>query len=465
MLQLTFLGAAETVTGSKYLLETDDAKVLIDCGLFQGKKELRLRNWQAPPIDSNSVDAVVLTHAHIDHIGYLPRFVKSGFRRKVYATPATVDLAEIQLFDSARNQESDAEDANRHGYSKHHPALPLYDEGDVARALKLLQGVDREAWFNPAGSIFCRYHDAGHLLGSTMIEVEVRRGATPTRILFSGDVGRYDAPLYFDPKKPTPCDYLICESTYGNRDHSDVAILDQLCDVVQGSIARGGVLVAASFAVGRAQQLIYLLRVLIEQKRIPEIPIYLDSPMAVVATSVFVRYASEHDLCEARFGDPKRILSAPNVHLTREADESKRINDVDGPAVIIASSGMMTGGRILHHLKRRLPDPRNTVVLGGYMAEGTRGRDIKDGRRFIRIHGQDVPVKAHVAELSAISGHAGRSELLRWLKPLDPPKRTFITHGELDAANALTETLRTERRWNVTIPKQGEMFALEERTS
>lgn len=461
MIKLTFHGAAETVTGSKYLLETDKAKVLIDCGLFQGLKELRSRNWTPPPFAASSVDAVVLTHAHIDHIGYLPRFVKSGFHKRVHATSATAELMTILLEDSARNQENDAEYANRKGFSKHHPALPLYDEHDVVRTMKLVHATPREAWFNPAGDVWCRYHDAGHLLGSAMIEVEVRSGAKPLRITFSGDVGRYEAPLYHDPTPPPACDYLICESTYGDRDHGNEQVLDQLCGVVQDTIKRGGVMLTASFAVGRAQQLIYLLRVLIEQNRIPELPIYLDSPMAGAAMDVFRKYAIDHDLAEMGACNPKTVLEASNVYLTRAAEESKRLNDVVGPAVIIASSGMMTGGRILHHLKRRLPDPTTTLVVGGYQAVGTRGRDIQEGRRTIRIFGREVPVNAHVAEISAISGHAGRSELLRWLKPLASPQRTFITHGELGPATALAEALRSERQWDVVVPKMGESFNLE----
>lgn len=461
MIKLTFHGAAETVTGSKYLLETDKAKVLIDCGLFQGLKELRLRNWDPLPFPAASVDAVVLTHAHIDHIGYLPRLVKSGFRKRVLATPATADLMSILLEDSARNQESDAEYANRKGFSKHHPALPLYDEHDVARTMKLVDAVPREAWFNPAGDIWCRYHDAGHLLGSAMIEVEVRSGPKPVRITFSGDVGRYDAPLYHNPTPPPACDYLICESTYGNRDHGTESVLDQLCDVVHDAIHRGGVMLTASFAVGRAQQIIYLLRVLTEQGRIPELPIYLDSPMAGAAMDVFRKYAVDHDLVEMGPNASRKVLEAANVFLTRSAEESKRINDVVGPAVIIASSGMMTGGRILHHLKRRLPDPKTTLVVGGYQAAGTRGRDIQEGRRTIRVFGRDVAVNAHIAEISAISGHAGRSELLQWLAPLAAPKLTFITHGELDSATALADTLRGERKWDVVIPRMGQAFTLE----
>ena len=461
MVKLSFHGAAETVTGSKYLLETDHARVLIDCGLFQGLKHLRERNWANLPFSPASLDAVVLTHAHIDHIGYLPRLVKTGYRKAIFCTPPTEELAEILLYDSARNHEDDAEYANRKGFSKHQPALPLYESADVSHTIKLLHGVGCEKWFNPAGDVWCRYHNAGHLLGSAMIEVEVRREAgSPTRILFSGDVGRYGAPLYHDPAPPTPCDYLICESTYGDRDHGPQKILDQLAEVVNAAVARGGPMVTASFAVGRAQQLIFLLRVLEKAGRIPELPIYLDSPMAASATLIFHKYHDEHDMSEDRTISPEAALRASNVHVMRTVDESKHVNGVRGPAIIIASNGMMTGGRILHHLKQRLPDPTATVVLGGYMAEGTRGRALQEGAKRIRIHGQDVPVRCHVAEISAISGHAGRSELLRWLKPLAAPKRTFMTHGEIHSANALATTLREERGWDVVVPRMGEAFEL-----
>ncbi|HVA45079.1 MAG TPA: MBL fold metallo-hydrolase [Pirellulales bacterium] len=459
MVELAFHGAAETVTGSKYLLTAADARVLVDCGLFQGLKELRLRNWQPPPFDVASLDCVVLTHTHIDHVGYLPRLVKLGFKRPVWCTPATQALADIILRDAARNQEEEAEYANRKGYSKHRPALPLFDERDVDRSLKLLRPVDRGQWFNPAGPIWCRYHDAGHLLGSAMIEVEVRQGPTPLRILFSGDVGRYEAPLYHDPAPPPACDYLVCESTYGNREHGDERVLDQLCHVVEAAIARGGVMLVASFAVGRAQQLIYLLAVLAAQRRIWPLPVYLDSPMAVDATHIYTSYAAELDLSESHAGGAGP-LDFGNVHLARTVEESKRINSVRGPAVIISSSGMMVGGRILHHLRQRLPDARNTIVLGGFMAAGTRGRQLEDGAPSIRVHGTKVPVRAAIARVSALSGHAGHSELLRWLEPLAAPRRAFFTHGEIESARALAAELHDKRGWNTCVPRMHERVHL-----
>lgn len=461
MAKLTFHGAAETVTGSKYLLELDKSRLLIDCGLFQGLKKLRLKNWIPLPIDVSTIDAVVLTHAHLDHVGYLPRLVNLGFKGPIYCTAATAELAELILFDSAKIQESDAEYANRKGFSKHKPALPLYTSRDVSDVLDLIETVELDRWFNPTGDIWCRHEDVGHLLGSGFIEVELRKGSRPTRLVFSGDVGRYDAPLYHDPTPPPACDYLICESTYGDRDHPEGNILDELCDVVLESIRRGGVMLVASFAVGRAQQLLYLLHVLMKQNRIPELPVFIDSPMAVDATHIYHTHHALHDLTEYDLSPEEHIFNRRNVHLCRTVSESKRINEVPGPAVIISSSGMMTGGRILHHLRMRLPDERNTVVLAGYMADGTRGRSLKNGAKFIRMHGRDVPVRAHIAEISGLSGHAGRSELLRWVNDLPAPRRVFMTHGELEAATSLAEALREKHGWNVHIPKLGESITLE----
>jgi metallo-beta-lactamase family protein len=461
MVKLSFHGAAETVTGSKYLLETSDTRVLFDCGLFQGLKELRDRNWQPLPFDVASVKAVVVTHAHIDHIGYLPRLVKDGFGGPIYCTPATAQLAELMLLDSAHNQQDDADYANSKGYSKHAPALPLYDASHVKKTMQRFRTVPRREWFRAGGQIFTRFHDTGHLLGSSMIECEVREPNKTTRILFSGDVGRYDAPLYYDPQTPPTCDYLVCESTYGGRNHPPENVLDELAGIVNEAVKRGGVILVASFAVGRAQQLIYLLQILIEQNRIPEIPVFLDSPMAVSGMNIFQHFAAEHDLCEALQLDSHYRFDAHNVKLARTAGESRQINSMHKPCVIISSSGMMEGGRILHHLKQRLPNPNNTVVLGGFMAEGTRGRLLADGAKFLKLHGENVPVRAHVAPMSALSGHAGHDELMRWLAPLATPKQVFITHGEIEGAKALAADLTAKRGWKCVIPKMGEGFTLE----
>jgi metallo-beta-lactamase family protein len=460
MARITFHGAARTVTGSKFLLEAGPARVLVDCGLFQGVKKLRLKNWEPTPFDVTSLDAVVLTHAHLDHTGYLPRIVRAGYAGPIFGTDASHELTELILLDSAKCQEQDAKYANRKGYSKHKPALPLYEAHDAERTTKLFRTVERGKWFSPAEPIWMRYHDAGHLLGSNSIEVEIRDQQPPLRIVFSGDVGRYDGPLYHDPAPPPPCDYLVCESTYGDRDHPDKSILDGLAQVIGRGVQRGGVMLLASFAVGRAQQLIYLLQVLKDAGRIPDLPIYLDSPMACNATAIYRHHREDHDLSEGELDDAHPVLAGPNVHLSRSTDESKALNHLHGPAIIISSSGMMDAGRIVHHLKYRLPHPNNTIILGGYMAYGTRGRLLQDGVKYLKMHGQQIPCRAAVEKIPGLSGHADRSGLLRWLQPLPPPKQTFLVHGEPEPAEALAKTLRIDRGWNVTLPELGESHEL-----
>jgi metallo-beta-lactamase family protein len=462
MARIRFLGAASVVSGSRHLVEGDDARVLVDCGLFQGEKELRERNWDRFAVPPDSIDAVVLTHGHIDHSGWLPRLVRDGFRGAIWTSPATADLLGILLYDSAKCQAEDAEYANRKGYAKHRPALPLYDERDVDRALRLVRTVPREAWFEPGRGFRCRLHEAGHMLGSSFVEMEVATPAgPPQRIVFSGDVGRFDAPLYKDPVGPPPCDYLLCESTYGDRDHTPSRPLDELEAVTKEAIARGGMMLVASFAIGRCQQLVYLLRTLMAAGRLPEVPVWVDSPMAVDAMEVFRRHGTEHDFSEAKMQGVAESLASPFVRMAKTANESRAINSHAGPGIIIASSGMMNGGRILHHLSRRLPDPKTTVLVAGFQAAGTRGRSLVDGARFLRIHGRDIPVKAAVRRVDALSGHADRSEIGRWLADLPAPKRTFLIHGEPPAANGMAEFLRTTRGWTVQVPKIGDAFELE----
>ena len=460
MAKLRFLGAAGMVSGSRHLIEAGRSRVLVDCGLFQGEKQLRERNWERFPVPADTIDAVVLTHGHIDHSGWLPRLVREGFKGPIHTSPATADLLGLLLYDSAKCQEEDALYANRKGYAKHRPALPLYDERDVDRTLRLVKDVPREEWFAPAAGVRCRFHDAGHMLGSSFVETEIDTDGGPRRVLFSGDVGRYDAPLYKDPANPTACDYLVCESTYGDRDHPDVKPLDDLEAATKEAIARGGMMLVASFAIGRCQQLVYLLRTLMAARRIPELPVWIDSPMAVDAMEVFRRHVAEHDFSEAAMEGVAVSLASPFVHMAKTAAESKAINSHDGPGIVIASSGMMNGGRILHHLAQRLPDPKTTVLVAGFQAAGTRGRTLIDGARMLRIHGRDIPVRAAIRRVDALSGHADRRELGRWLTGLPAPKRTFLVHGEPPAARSMAEYLQEKFRWEVTIPAIGDTVEL-----
>jgi metallo-beta-lactamase family protein len=460
---LTFLGAAGEVSGSRHLVDAAGGRVLVDCGLFQGEKNLRDKNWDRFPVRPDSINAIVLTHGHIDHSGYLPRLAREGFAGPIYTSPATADLLGLLLYDSAKCQAEDALYANRKGFSKHSPALPLYEEQDVDRVLRLVRPVARESWFSPAGGIRCRFHEAGHMLGSSFIEMEAarERGGEPVRIVFSGDVGRFDAPLYKDPISPPNCDYLVCESTYGDRDHTPSRPLDELEKVTNEAIRRGGMMLVASFAIGRCQQLVYLLRTLMAAGRVPETPIWVDSPMAVDAMEVFRKHRDEHDFSEAKMQGVAESLASPFVRMAKTADESKAINGHHGAGIVIASSGMMNGGRILHHLARRLPDPKTTVLVAGYQAKGTRGRSLIEGAEFLRIHGRDVPVRAVVRKVDALSGHADRHEIDRWLGSMAAPRRTFLVHGEPAAAAALAEFIRSRRGWNVHIPALGEHAELD----
>ena len=460
---LTFLGAAGGVSGSRHLVDAAGGRVLIDCGLFQGEKNLRDKNWDRFPVRPDSINAVVLTHGHIDHSGYLPRLAREGFAGPIYTSPATADLLGLLLYDSAKCQAEDALYANRKGFSKHSPALPLYEEQDVDRVLRLVRPHARESWFSPAGGIRCQFHEAGHMLGSSFIEMEAAReqGGSPVRIVFSGDVGRFDAPLYKDPISPPNCDYLVCESTYGDRDHTPSRPLDELEKVTNEAIRRGGMMLVASFAIGRCQQLVYLLRTLMAAGRVPETPIWVDSPMAVGAMEVFRKHRNEHDYSEAKMQGVAESLASPFVRMAKTAEESKAINGHHGAGIVIASSGMMNGGRILHHLARRLPDPKTTVLVAGYQAKGTRGRSLIEGAEFLRIHGRDVPVRAVVRKVDALSGHADRHELDRWLGSMAAPRRTFLVHGEPPAAAALAEFIRSRRGWTVHVPALGEHAELD----
>ncbi len=483
MASITFLGAAQTVTGSKYLLDTGTSKVFVDSGLFQGLKELRLRNWQNLPIGASEIDAIILTHAHLDHCGYLPRLVAQGFRGRVFCTAGTLDLCRIVLPDAGRIQEEDAANANRHGFSKHAPALPLYTEADAFRAVSQLQpvGYDRPMPVTP--DIEVEFINAGHLLGSSY--ARVRTGGRT--ILFGGDLGRFNRPVLPDPSTISEADYLLVESTYGNRVHQQDDNATQLADVVNSTAERGGRIIIPSFAIGRVEELIYWLKRLEEGKRIPVLPVFVDSPMAIDALA---RYAERLRELDPEMQPEVRDEKAPHGpadhddpreerqrHARHErqlcafcterfrtistAAESKQLTQSKMPAIVISASGMATGGRVLHHLKAALPDARNTVLFVGYQAAGTRGRQLVDGDKTVKIHGQMIPVQARVALVESMSAHADSNEILRWLGGFtQPPRMTFIVHGEPAAMEALSAAIHAKLGWDTKMPAHGETVEL-----
>ena len=448
---LRFLGAAHCVTGSKYLLTLEQGRtqqqLLVDCGLFQGLKELRLRNREVLPLDPAGLEAVVLTHAHIDHSGYLPKLVQDGFQGPIYCTAATADLLEIMLLDSAKLQEEEAAFANARGYSKHHPALPLYTVADAQRVLPLLRPVAFDEPVAVTEQVTVTFRGAGHILGAAIVEMSVRGLEQTKRLVFSGDLGRYDNPVMFDPAPIAEADVLLVESTYGNRDTRLQDPEEELARVVKEAMSYGGVLLIAAFAVGRTQSVLYYLRKLRAEGRVPQVPVYVDSPMGIRVTTLYPQHPNDHRLGQGT------IFDFSGLRFVTEQQESKSLNDISGPAIIISASGMCTGGRIVHHLYHRLPRPQDTLLLIGYQADGTRGRSLQEGQPTIKMFGEMVPVRCHLAELDGMSAHADRSELLRWLGNFrEAPKHTFIVHGEPAAATALADTLRTERGWAVTVP-------------
>lgn len=460
MARLSFLGAAKTVTGSQYLLEANGRRLLVDSGMFQGEKALRLRNWAEPGFDPARVDAVVLTHTHLDHIGRVPRLVKQGFRSPIYCTPATAELAEILLLDAAHLQVEDAEYLNRKGLTKHKPALPLFDESDARAALALLKPVPKGETRELDGAISFGYREAGHLLGAASADVRVRERGRETRILFSGDVGRFGAILTKDPVPAPDADYFVVESTYGNRRHPELGILDQLEGVLKRTFARGGVLLIPAFAVGRAQQMIWMMDELVTGGRIRPFPVHLDSPMAVDATRIYAAHPEAHRVALGNLAG-RSLLHGQFVHLHRTRTESEALNKMKGPAVIISSSGMLAGGRILHHCRVRLPHPENTLLITGYQAAGTLGRALLDGAHVVRIHKGQVPVLAEVRDLKGLSGHADADEMMRWLSGAQkPPRAVFVTHGEADAAAALASRIARERGFAAHVPDLGESWDL-----
>lgn len=462
MSTLHFLGAAGTVTGSRHLLEFRGWKFLVDCGLFQGRKELRQRNWAAFGLAAADISAVFLTHAHIDHCGYLPRLVRDGFKGRIHCTRATAELCQLLLPDSARLQEEEAHWANKRGYSRHAPALPLYTEREAETALKHLEPLDYGDDLFPCKGLRVKFRDAGHILGSSHVDVRAGEGEHSRKIVFGGDLGRPGDPLLKDPVQPYDVDYLVLESTYGDRLHGRQDVRSELERVVNEAVARGGVVVVPSFAVGRTQTLLYLLRELEAAGRIPKVPVHVDSPMAVGALRVFEKRIPDLNL-RARLEAVRGVdLFKPSeLHLSETRDQSKALNAVEGPAIIISASGMATGGRILHHLTRLLPDARNTVLFVGYQGEGTRGRKILDGASEVKIHGDIVPVRGKVEYVSGFSGHADYEEIEAWLSGFPrAPERTFLVHGEGTAAHALAARLRARLGWQVDVAQDGQSVPL-----
>jgi metallo-beta-lactamase family protein len=464
---ISFWGGVGTVTGSKYLVESGNSQVLVDCGLFQGFKELRERNWQEPPFDPRSLNAVLITHAHIDHTGYLPRLVKQGFSGPVYCSRGTADLLKILLPDSGRLQEEDADFRNRHNLTKHKPALPLYTEKDAFAALELVEPVanDGES-LQVAPGIRAGFRIAGHILGSSLVLLEVDQAGADgkgRRVLFSGDLGHYDQPIIRDPVAPPSCDYLLVESTYGDRLHDPEDPKIALARIIKDAAERNAPVLIPAFAVGRTQEIVYLIRELEDEKAIPVLPVVVDSPMAAATTAVYARRTEEHDEEYASIlRQQKHPLRTHSMTTASTKQESKRVNDAEGARVIISASGMMTGGRVLHHAMRLVPNPEATVVFVGFQAAGTTGRRIQDGEPEVKIMGQWVPVRCRIAKIGGFSAHADYGEVLKWLSGMEStvPRTTFLTHGEPDAANAMAGHIKDKFGWNVHVPEYGERVEL-----
>lgn len=452
-IHLSFLGAAGTVTGSKYLVESRGPAILVDCGLFQGFKTLRLRNWAPLPFEPQSVGTVILTHAHLDHSGCLPMLTKRGFSGDILCSGGTVDLCGILLPDSGHLQEKDAEFSNRHGFSRHKPALPLYTEQEARAALTRLKAVSFDQPHILREDATLTLRRAGHILGAASVQLDWG-GRT---IVFSGDLGRYHDATMVDPVNVERADYLVVESTYGNRAHPDVDPEEALAEAIGTTVHRGGTVVIPAFAVGRTQTLLYFLERLQQSGRLKRVPVFLDSPMAQDASEIFCRDVNDHKL------SPSACRRACSIaHYVRSVEESKALTVNPMPKVIISASGMATGGRVLHHLKRFAPDPRNTILFAGFQAGGTRGAAMVAGADSIKIHGNYIPVRAEVRNLDMLSGHADAGEILRWLRGFKtPPKTTFITHGEPAASDALRVRITEELGWRCVVPEHGQKVELE----
>jgi metallo-beta-lactamase family protein len=458
--KIQFLGATETVTGSKFHLSDGHHSWLIDCGLYQGLKELRLRNWQPLPIEPRRLEAIILTHAHIDHSGYLPLIVKNGYAGPILASGPTVELCKILLPDAGYIQEEDARFAAKKGFSKHADPMPLYTYADAVESLRSLKAIPDRTWHDLADGVRLMLRPAGHILGSRLINVSVKEPHHAFNIMFAGDIGGYDALIAVDPGEVKSVSYLVLESTYGDRLHPNENVLDRFEEIIRRTIARGGKVIIPAFAVGRSQEVLYILKKLEEARRLPPIPIYLNSPLAIDATAIYVHFAGEHNFF-ANGSEPTQAFHPSRLVFVQDPEESKRLNALADPAIIISSSGMMTGGRILHHLKAYLPDPTSTLVMTGFQAAGTRGRAILDGAKAVKIHGLPVAVHAQVEFIESLSAHADYGDILRWLSGFkQPPKMTFLVHGEHQSALSLKERIQRELKWHVAIPHYLEKFEL-----
>ncbi len=460
MPKLTFLGASGTVTGSRYLLEVGSRRILVDCGLFQGKSELRQKNWQSLGVDPKTIDAALLTHAHIDHTGYLPRLVKEGFSGPVFASPPTKALLDLLLPDAGRLQEEEAHYANKKGYSRHRPALPLFTEEDARRAAHLVRNSPFGSPVEIASGLAFTFHRVGHILGAAFILIETKTEAGErVKIVFSGDVGRKNIPILKDPEPISGASYVLLESTYGDRLHGEENPKEALARLGRRIVEKKGILLIPAFAVGRTQEVLYHLRSLQREGRLPnDLPIYIDSPMAISAVELYCQFTSEHDLEMKALEDQHLCpIEGPSVEVCQSVNDSKLLNQLRGPAVILSASGMLNGGRILHHLIHRLPDPDTILLFVGYQAEGTLGRRILEGAREVHVMGQVVHVAAQVEEIPSLSAHADAGELMEWLSAIpERPRETFLVHGEEPARKALATAIRDKLGFEVALPRQDE---------
>ena len=457
---LTFLGAARTVTGSRYLVEAAGRRVLVDCGMFQGLKELRLRNWADSPVPPATIDAVVLTHAHLDHCGMLPRLVAQGFKGRIFCTPGTQDLCSLVLPDAGRLQEEEADRANRGGYSRHKPARPLFTEEQAIVTLSRLQPVGYERPMPVAQGLEAEFIPAGHLLGAAYVRLRRADGSGGT-VIFGGDLGRYDRPILQNPAPGSRADVLLLESTYGDREHLNDDEQDRLAAIVNETAEKHGKLIIPAFAIGRVEEVLYTIKKLEDAGKIMALPVYLDSPMALEALKFYQRHAHElDDDIPTRRGEVCAFCTARFTPVA-SSQESMDVVEREGPAIVLSASGMATGGRVLHHLAKGLPDARNTVLFVGFQAAGTRGRQLIEGSQETKIHGQFVPVLARIEKLNGMSAHADASEIVRWLRTFPaPPGVTYLVHGEPSAQDTLKLRVERELAWNVQIPKHGDRVSI-----